>query len=133
MAETVQCSNCGAILHEDDIFCGECSAPRAPSTAPVDVPDEPQANVPPSPPPARRSDPERGWLVAAAVLGTIAVLFCVLGILATVLFGIAPAEDVTPAEQWLMSAICCLLPIGGVGAVAGVAALVIWWSRLRNR
>ncbi len=132
MAETIQCSNCGAILHEDDLFCGECSAPRAPSTAPVDVPDEPQANVPPSPP-ARRSDPERAWLVAAAVLGTIAVLLCVLGILAFVLIGIIPAEDVTQTEGWLISATCCLLPIGGAGAVAGIAALVIWWSRLRNR
>jgi len=133
MAETIQCSNCGAILHEDDLFCGECSAPRAPSTTSVDLLDEPQADLLPGPPPPRRPDPERGWFVAAAVLGTIGVLLCVLGILAFVLVGIIPAEGVPQTEGWLISATCCLLPIGGAGAVAGVAALVIWWARLRNR
>jgi len=71
--------------------------------------------------------------VASAVLGTIGALLCVLGIIAFVFIGIIPAEDVTPTEGWLISALCCLLPIGGAGAVAGVAALVIWWSQLRNR
>lgn len=133
MPETIQCSNCGAILQESDLFCGECSAPRPPSTADVDILDKPPANVPPVPAPARRSDPERGWRVAAAVLGSIAALLCVLAIIATVLFGMIPAEDLTTTENWIISSVCCLVPIGGVGAVAGVAALVIWLTQLRNR
>jgi hypothetical protein len=135
MAETIQCSNCGAVLHEDDLFCGECSAPRPPATMQVEVLDEPQVNeIPGSEPgPARRPDPERKWRVAATVLVAIAAVLCVLGIIATVLFGLIPGEDLTPAENWIISATCCLLPIGGVGAIAGVAALVIWWTQLRDR
>ena len=141
MTQPIQCDNCGAILLDEDIYCGECGAPRPTVITPAEAVDDTQAEVPkepwPSPPPAPGSagqtDSDTVWRVAAAILGVIGVLGCLLGIAAFLLFGLIEAEDMTPAENWLISAICCLLPIAGTGVSTAAAGLVIWWAKVRNR
>ena len=133
MTGPIQCINCGAVLLKEDIFCGECGAPRPSETSPAEGMEEPQADPLPEPGPVRRPDPDTIWRVAAAVLGIVGVLVCLLGLAAFLLFGLIEAEDMTPAENWLLSTICCLLPIAGTGIAMAVAGLVIWWAKLRNR
>jgi len=133
MTGPIQCINCGAVLLKEDIFCGECGAPRPSETSPAEGMEEPQADPLPEPRPVRRPDSDTIWRVAAAVLGIVGVLVCLLGLAAFLLFGLIEAEDMTPAENWLLSTICCLLPIAGTGVAMAVAGLVIWWAKLRNR
>ena len=149
MTQPIQCSNCGAVLLEEDVFCGECGAPRPSETSPAEakeeplteMTEEPQPEVPaeprrdplPEPGTVDRSDPDTIWRVAAAVLGVVGAVVCLLGFAGFMLFGLIEAEDMTPAENWLISAICCLLPIAGTGVAMAIAGLVIWWARLRNR
>ena len=57
---------------------------------------------------------------------------CLAGLLAFVLFGSTPGENTTVQEDWLYSAFCCLLPIGGTGLVLLAAGVTIWFSRLRG-
>ena len=141
MTQPIQCDNCGAILLDEDIYCGECGAPRPTVNTPAEVVDEAQTKVlgepQPSPPlesrPVDQTDSDTVWRVAAAVLGVVGVLVCLLGFAAFLLFGLIEAEDMTQAENWLLSTICCLLPIAGTGVAIAVAGLVIWWAKLRNR
>ena len=133
MTGPIQCINCGAVLLKEDIFCGECGAPRPSETSPAEDMEEPQADPLPEPRPVRRPDPDTIWRVAAAVLGIVGVLVCLLGLAVFLLFGLTEAEDMTPAENWLLSTLCCLLPIAGTGVAMAVAGLVIWWAKLRNR
>ncbi|NIV31606.1 MAG: hypothetical protein GWN58_19605, partial [Anaerolineae bacterium] len=121
--------------------CGECGAPRPTVLAPAEVVEdaqtgatgEPQPSPLPEHRPAGGTDSDTVWRVAAAVLGVVGVLVCLLGVVAFLLFGLIEAEDMTPAENWLLSTICCLLPIAGTGVAIAVAGLVIWWAKLRNR
>ena len=141
MTQPIQCDNCGAILLDEDIYCGECGAPRPTVIAPAEVAEDTQteATTEPKPSPlleprpAGQTDSDTVWRVAAAVLGVVGVLVCLLGFAAFLLFGLLEAEDMTPAENWLISTICCLLPIAGTGIAIAVAGLVIWWAKLRNR
>jgi hypothetical protein len=141
MTQPIQCDNCGAILLDDDIYCGECGAPRPTVLAPAEVVEdaqahatgEPQPSPLEEPRPAEGTDSDTVWRVAAAVLGVVGVLVCLLGVVAFLLFGLIEAEDMTPAENWLLSTICCLLPIAGTGLAIAIAGLVIWWAKLRNR
>ena len=133
MTGPIQCINCGAVLLEKDIFCGECGAPRPSETSPAEGMEEPQADPLPEPGPVRRPDSDTIWRVAAAVLGIVGVLVCLLGLAVFLLFGLTEAEDMTPAENWVLSTLCCLLPIAGTGVAMAVAGLVIWWAKLRNR
>jgi hypothetical protein len=71
--------------------------------------------------------------VIAAVLGVLGPILCLLGFAVFLLFGLTDTESVTETENWLLSAICCLLPLAGAGIVIAVAGLVIWWARLRKR
>jgi hypothetical protein len=41
-------------------------------------------------------------------------------------------ESMTVLENWLFSAFCCGLPIGGVGAGFLAGAVAIWYRRLRK-
>ena len=152
MAGTIQCENCGALLLEEDVFCGECGAPRA--TIPEDpTPSEAAAQSPVDPPlamaggeaeqiaaPDLLGDVEvkptstsvSGWRVAVVALVAFGALACISGILAFLVFGLIGGETTTAAEDWLFSTLCCLLPIGGVGAVLVAAGGLVWYLRLRD-
>jgi len=136
MSQPIQCDNCGAVLLKEDVYCGECGAPRPTLTAPAEVAavvEETQAGPLPEPRLSDRTDTDTAWRVAAAVLGIVGILMCLLGAAAFLLFGLIEVEDMTPAENWLISGICCLLPIAGTGVAIAVAGLVVWWAKLRNR
>jgi hypothetical protein len=152
MSEQTQCDNCGAVLLAEDLFCGECGAPRRSLDEVIEsVTGEEQAKVeqpvkviapPPKPPKPRPSmasaipsadSPRSGWRVAVILLITLGVLACIVALVAFVVFGRMEGEDTTPAEDWLFSAFCCLLPIGAIGAVFLGTGVFFWFRRLRNR
>jgi hypothetical protein len=140
----MQCENCGAVLLDKDLFCGECGAPRTSLPEPVEpepsaLPAELEPAADPSPavssaaPSAREaSTTATGWRVAFVVLLVLGVLACLAGLLAFVVFGATPGENTTVEEDWLYSAMCCLLPVGGTGLVLLAAGVTVWFSRLRE-
>jgi hypothetical protein len=133
MTGPIQCANCGAVLLKEDIFCGECGAPRPSETSPAEIMEEPLSDAAPAAPPNRQAGSDTVWRVVAAVLGIGGALVCLLGLAVFLLFGLIETEDMTQAENWLISTTCCLLPIAGTGVAMAIAGLVIWWARLRNR
>ena len=140
MAEPIQCSNCGAILLAEDIFCGECGTPRpsgpeppklTTSQGPLTAPGAVQTPAPSPSRPARSA--QTGWRIAAIALGIVGAILCLLGLAAFLLFGLTESADLTVEENWLYSTFCCLLPIAGTGAILALAGTGIWWMRLRSR
>jgi len=76
---TRRCPNCGAVLAERDVFCGDCGA-RVPVAAPTTIAQPP---MPPAPPPAAEPASGKGKFVlaggaavAVAVAGVAAVVVC---------------------------------------------------------
>jgi hypothetical protein len=67
------------------------------------------------------------------VLIVLGILTCLAGLLAFLLAGFMEYEAMTVAENWLFSALCCLLPIGGAGAILIAVGAGLWYSRLRRR
>jgi hypothetical protein len=135
MAKSIQCSNCGAILLQEDAFCGECGAPH-PSSIPELEPVEPEPPAPAPPPvsPAVLADTRKTpWRVMTIVLGIVATVLCLAGISAFLLFGLTETEGVTTQENWLYATFCCLLPFAGAGAIMAIAGIGIWFTRLRRR
>jgi hypothetical protein len=144
MSEVLECSNCGAVLLEADLFCGECGAPRPAVALPSEPSSVDQAatestaappRVSPSPAsePARPTSRQGPWHIIVIALSVLSVLLCVVGVIAFLLFGLTESDVASPQENWLYSTICCLVPIAGTGVVVGLAALGIWLVRLRKR
>jgi hypothetical protein len=134
MAQPIQCDNCGAVLVEEDVFCGECGAPRPSATQPAGAEAPPTPATPPPPPPEAPGDSRAtAWRVATIVLGITAAILCLVGVAAFLLFGLTESDVTTPTEDWLYATFCCLLPIAGSGAILAISSLGIWWIRLRNR
>jgi hypothetical protein len=66
-------------------------------------------------------------------LSLLSVLLCLVGLVVFLLFGLTDSDVTSPEENWLFSTICCLLPIAGSGLMVGLAAIGIWFVRLRKR
>lgn len=141
MADPTQCLSCGAVLLEEDLFCGECGSPRpAPGDAVTGVVASeaftPAADTPSRPVPLSPGHPaggvQTGWRVAAFTLLGLGVLACVVGLLVFFVAGSTPSEGFTTSENWLFSAGCCLLPIAGAGVLFAAAGAAIWYRRLKN-
>ena len=138
MAAATQCPYCGAVLLKEDLFCGECGAPN-PLAADGVVPAAPPPPPPlppsglPSPPPSVPASSGKGWQIAWLSLIALGVVSCLLAPIIFVLFGLMPSETVTPQERWLYSAICCLLPIGGVGIALVILGLIIRYIQGQRR
>jgi len=136
MSQPIQCENCGALLLKEDVFCGECGAPYPDPGPEADAPSTYQAALPPQRPPTPRptqSTSKTAWRVAAIALGIVGAILCLLGLSAFLLFGLTESEVATPTENWLYATFCCLLPIAGSGIVLALAAVGIWYGRLRDR
>jgi len=138
MADSIQCDNCGATLDPQDKFCGECGAPRPSLVSDVPaagLPSAPAAPARPLPPPAAKPSgaPDPGWRAAFLILLILGGLSCLVGLAAFTLFGSIGGDGLTPQENWSISGLCCLLPIGGLGAILIAAGITVWYSRLRNR
>jgi hypothetical protein len=138
MADEIQCDNCGAVISVEDLFCGECGVPR-----PVTEAAEPWKTYEPAVEEAvPTSDPspslspasvDTRWRVSFTVLLVLGGLACLASLVAFLLVGSIGGDTTTPTEDWLISAFCCLLPLGGAGAVLAAASAAIWYSRVRSR
>ena len=145
MANLIQCDNCGAVLLESDLFCGECGAPRSAMVPPPEpaYPDQASTEsgtvspgVSPSPAssePAHPTSRQKLWQITVIALGALSLLLCLVGLVAFLLFGLTESEVASPQENWIYSTICCLVPLAGTGVAVGLAALGIWLVRLRKR
>jgi hypothetical protein len=166
MADQTQCDNCGALLSAEDLFCGECGAPRLVVAAAAEIvaleasaptentrlpellageaepqPVAPGAAAPGSgpgagisqPPAAASSASGEGWRVVAVLLLGVGVLACLGGLAGFLLVGLIGGETTTALENWLIGALCCLLPVGGAGAILAAVGGTLWYIRLRSR
>jgi len=148
MAEVMQCANCGAALAEEDVFCGECGAPRPVAAEQPQAPvveeqaatspawESPVSRVPSgsAPAPSQPSGPvDPRWRTAFVILVAVGAFACLAGLVGFLLVGLVGGENTTPEENWIISTLCCLVPLGGSGAILAAAGAAIWYTRLRNR
>jgi hypothetical protein len=63
----------------------------------------------------------------------LGVLACLSGLLGFLRLGSIGGETTTVQEDWLIAAICCLLPLGGAGILLAAVGGTIWYSRQRHR
>lgn len=134
MAAVTQCDNCGAVLAKEDLFCGECGAPR-PHPGEVEEPSPGAPTTPATAPPLPTPSsgvPQTGWRVTAVVLVVLGLITCMVGVLAFLFAGSLEYESLTGLENWLVSALMCLLPIGGAGVFLLAISGIIWYTRLRQ-
>jgi hypothetical protein len=73
------------------------------------------------------------WQIVAIVLAGLGAMLCLVGLILFAVFGMTSTEGYTTAENWLFSAMCCLLPIAGSGALLALTSIVIWMNRLKDR
>lgn len=71
--------------------------------------------------------------MAFVVLVGLGIMICLAGVLGFLLFGSIGGDTTTVQEDWLISALCCLLPVGGTGAILAMAGAAIWYTRVRSR
>jgi len=57
---------------------------------------------------------------------------CLAGLAGFLLVGLLGGESATPEENWIVSTLCCLLPLGGAGAILAATGAAIWYTRLRT-
>lgn len=155
MADLIQCENCGAVLAKEDVFCGECGAPRLQEPEPVEptagrpLVDQPPVGPEPSSAVASALDAspspstaalqgtsgaaDARWRVATIVLVGLGILACLAGLLGFLLVGSIGGDTTTKQEDWLIGALCCLLPVGGAGVILAAAGVAAWYTRLRSQ
>jgi hypothetical protein len=63
----------------------------------------------------------------------LGVLACLGGLLGFLLLGSIGGEATTVQEDWLIAALCCLLPLGGAGILLAAVGATIWYARQRPR
>ena len=131
MADPVQCDECGAILAEDDLFCGECGAVRPPGTEVSQPALDAPASAPPAPPSA--PSPVARYRALFIVLIVLGIVTCILALISFLVVGALPSDVTTPQEDWLLSGICCLLPVGVAGLGLLIAGVVVWRKMLRDQ
>lgn len=134
MDDLEQCKVCGAVLAEDDLFCGECGTLRSPVAEVPETAEESPVPEPSAPPEAPSSvSPVARWRAAFIVLIVLGIVGCILALVAFLVVGASPSEATTPQEDWILSALCCLLPIGGAGAFLITMGALIWYRFLKER
>ena len=145
MTDRYQCDNCGAVLTEDDLFCGECGAPQPAAQAAQEAAG-PGIAAAPAPGPRSRvqtpklaskpakpgSGPER-WRTAAIVAATLgvaaAVALCAMGLFVAFLVPDADTGLTATQDMLLASGLCCFCP----GALALILAIVVWALVIRRK
>jgi hypothetical protein len=134
MDKVVVCEECGGVLAKDDLFCGECGALRAPGAQAPPAAGEPPDPEPSAPPAARPPvSPEGRWRAAFIILVVLGIITCFVALAAFLIVGATPSEFTTPQEDWILSAVCCLLPVGGAGIAFISAGVVVRYRSLRKR
>ena len=97
----------------------------------------PSPDVPPAPsatPSEETLDAARArWRVATIVLIGLGILACLAGLAGFLLVGSIGGDTTTRQEDWLISALCCLLPVGGAGAILAAVGAAVWSLRLRSQ
>ena len=144
MDNSLHCENCGAVLSEEDAFCGECGAPRPSRATGLDQPPPmptaqaaPAAPVVTPPRPLTAPAPGRGispqWRRAASILALLAVVaavaLCSFGVVLA-FFAPDPELGQTGTQDMIVgSMITCICP----GTIALFTALALWTRVVRRR
>jgi hypothetical protein len=76
---------------------------------------------------------EARWRVATIVLVGLGILACLAGLISFLIVGSVGGDTTTQQEDWLIGALCCLLPVGGTGAILAAAGAAVWYTRLRSQ
>jgi hypothetical protein len=72
----------------------------------------------------------RALFIVLIVLG---IVTCILALISFLVVGALPSDVTTPQEAWLLSGICCLLPVGVAGLGLLIAGVVVWRKLLRDQ
>jgi hypothetical protein len=76
---------------------------------------------------------ETRWRIAAIVLVGLGLLACLAGLVGFLLVGLIGGDTTTKQEDWLFGTLCCLLPVGGAGAILVALGAAAWYTRLRSQ